>query len=180
MGNGTGNGTARDRGMHELRGGCEAGCARRRRRPRAARDEDVDVVLDGGKTCACVAHDGQRDRTVEGRDVRSDGVECTCDQTCVPTKRAGGCGRCRRHHLTGASELRRQISVTSRGWGAARGVYSGRGWFERDRKRADLAAATGSTGGLPLILLSGGFLSGELLSTWTEKSPDRCRKPTTC
>ena len=94
---------------------------------------------------------------------------------------AGGRVRARQRHLfTGASELRRQISVTSRGWGAARGVYSGRGWFERDRKRADLAAATGSTGGLPLILLSGGFLSGELLSTWTEKSPDRCRKPTTC
>ena len=124
----------------------------------------MDVVIDDGKTCANVTHGAQRGRAGEGMDVVIVGIEGMCEQGMLFGE-AGGRVRARwGQSMTGAGELRRQISVTSRGWGAARGVYSGRGWFERDRKRADLAAATGSTGGLPLILLSGGFLSGELLS----------------
>ena len=112
----------------------------------------MDVLLDDGKTCACVTHDDQRDRTVEGRDVRSVGVECRCDQTCLPAKWAGGCGRCQRHDLTDASEFRRQISVTSRGWGAPRGFVCAGLWFERDRGRADLVAAASSRRASPSIV----------------------------
>ena len=63
-----------------------------------SRHTNMDVLLDDGKTCACVTHNGQRNRKVEGRDARSDGVECTCDQTCLPTKRAGGCERAEDNH----------------------------------------------------------------------------------
>ena len=60
-------------------------------------DFDFGTELSGdasSKTCACVTHNGQCDRKDEGRVVRSDGVGCTCDQTCLPTKQAGGCRRC--------------------------------------------------------------------------------------
>ena len=63
------------------------------------------------------------------------GIEGMWEQGVLSAKRAGGCGRCQRHHLTGASEFRRQISVTSRDWGASRGLSFARGWFEQDREQ---------------------------------------------
>ena len=67
----------------------------------------MDVPLDNSKTCACVTMDGQRDRTVEDRDVRSVGVECRREQKCLPTKRAGKVRARQRHHLTGTGEFMR-------------------------------------------------------------------------
>ena len=86
-----------DRGI-ELRGGCEAGCARRRRRRELLETKNMDVVLDDGKTCANVTHGAQRGRAGEGMDVMIVGIEGMCEQECVPAKRAGGCERAGDNH----------------------------------------------------------------------------------